>query len=81
MCAAWAAVSCHGQGCPCTYVMLPSPAPILEHQRRPDGVVWNASTNQVVFLEFTQAMDNTLNFPLALCMKSQQYAAAEEAIM
>ena len=48
--------------------------------RRPDGVAWNETMGQVVFLEFTRAMDNPDTMATALQVKGQQYAQAMRAL-
>ena len=48
--------------------------------RRPDGVAWNELLGQVVFLEFTRAMDNPDTMAAALAAKGQQYAQAMRAL-
>jgi hypothetical protein len=51
-----------------------------QQDRRPDGVAWNEVSGQVIFLEFTRAMDNPDNMAAALEKKGQQYAAAMRAL-
>ena len=44
-----------------------------QESRRPDGVAWNPVLGKVIFLEFTQAMDNPDNFAAACAAKGRQY--------
>jgi hypothetical protein len=41
--------------------------------RRPDGVAWNPVKGEVIFLEFTRAMDNPDNMAAACIAKGAQY--------
>jgi ribonuclease HI len=49
-------------------------------KRRPDGMAWNSVTGQVLFLEFTRAMDNPDNMQAALDRKGHQYDEAVTAL-
>jgi hypothetical protein len=51
-----------------------------QRRRRPDGVAWNAISGEVVFMEFTRAMDNPDNMAVALARKGHQYDKAVEAL-
>jgi hypothetical protein len=48
--------------------------------RRADGVAWNEVNGQVMFLEFTRAMDNPDNMSAALETKGDQYKEAVRAL-
>ena len=52
-----------------------------QRRRRPDGVAWNEVLGEVMFLEFTRAMDNPDNMSAALARKGHQYDAAVAALL
>ena len=47
---------------------------------RPDCLAYNPSTKQVLFLEFTRAMDHVHTMPAAHACKTKQYDAAVRAL-
>lgn len=49
-------------------------------QRRPDGVAWNPVLGEVIFLEFTRAMDNPENMAAAAAAKGNQYEIPMRAL-
>ena len=50
-----------------------------ERNRRPDCVAYNAGSRQVMFMEFTRAMDYEQTMAKALAAKSNQYTKAVKA--